>query len=133
MGKSPEFLKIFLSEKTLFRGSLSQFKVVWVGKRGIPEDPKVGVIRGISGGVFCLFCLKMFIVIILSKSLKVYLILVRFRSITPYYKTKTPDLSRGLLLICDPLRIGTINIYSVDIKCYNHSIYLFRVLIRVLK
>lgn len=51
MGKSPEFLKIFLSEKTLFRGSLSQFKVVWVGKRGIPEDPKVGVIRGISRGV----------------------------------------------------------------------------------
>ena len=47
---SPEFLKIFLSEKTLFRESLSQFKVVWVGKRCIPEDPKVGVIRGISGG-----------------------------------------------------------------------------------
>ena len=34
---------------------------------------------------------------------------------------------------CDPLRIRTVNIYSVDIKCYNHSIYLFRVLIRVLK
>jgi len=50
MGKSPEFLKIFLSEKTLFRESLSQFKVVWVGKVGIPEDPEVGAVRGIIGG-----------------------------------------------------------------------------------
>ncbi|MEN9914030.1 MAG: hypothetical protein RL528_772 [Bacteroidota bacterium] len=40
------------------------------------------------GGVVCLICLKMFIVIILSKSLKVYFILVRFRSKILYCKKK---------------------------------------------
>jgi hypothetical protein len=37
---SPEFLKIFLSEKTLFRESLSQFKVVWGWQDGHTGSPQ---------------------------------------------------------------------------------------------